>query len=342
MLSHGVEFAKYGVQTTFYLSFEDITDAEAPFTGTAPLAADIWLSKDGGAPANATNAMTAIGNGVYSWVATATEMQATRLAVSVYDATASAIFKPAYLVINTKLQLGQLDIDATQIGGNTAAIVLQAVGSASGVSSTGGATGAGALFTGGATSGAGMICQGAAGNSNGIRAVGVGNANALDLTGAGTGAGLAATGGATGNGITLRGGATSGAGADIAGAAGNSNGVTIAGVGSGAGVISTGGATGHGMNIVGGATSGTGLRAVATATNDYNNLFAVTEGTEPSGAIGNNATFGAILQYVKRRWFNRNTQTSTTQTTYKDDSSTALQTRTAADDGTTQSLAKSA
>ena len=118
-----VQFAKYGTATTFYLVFEDITDAEAPFTGTAPLTADIWLSKDGGAPANATNACTTIGNGIYSWAATATELQATRLSVSIYDATASAIFKPLSLIIYTTLSLGQLNVDATQLGGNTNSVV---------------------------------------------------------------------------------------------------------------------------------------------------------------------------------------------------------------------------
>ena len=124
------EFAKYGVQTTFYFALEDITDAEAPFTGVAPLVGDIWLSRDGGAAANATNAFVAISNGIYSWVATAAEMAATRLAVSVYDATGAAIFKPIYVVILTKLQIVQIDADATAIGGNV-----------SGILATGGGTG---------------------------------------------------------------------------------------------------------------------------------------------------------------------------------------------------------
>ena len=111
------EFGQYGVQTTFYFAFEDITDTEAPFTGVAPVTGDIWLSKDGGAAANATNACVAVSNGIYKWTATATEMQATRLAVSIYDATASAIYKPLFVIIQTQLALGSVSVDATQIGG---------------------------------------------------------------------------------------------------------------------------------------------------------------------------------------------------------------------------------
>lgn len=135
------EFAKYGTQTTFYFALEDITDAEAPFTGVAPLTGDIWITKDGGAAANATNAFVAISNGLYSWTATATEMQATRLLVNVYDATASAIFKPITVLILTRMALGTLDVDATQIGGNTTAFACTGVGTGKGINSTSTATG---------------------------------------------------------------------------------------------------------------------------------------------------------------------------------------------------------
>lgn len=139
MLVHGPFYAKYGVQTTFYLTLEDITDAEAPFTGVAPLVTDIWLSKDGGAAAAATNAFTAISNGFYSWVATATEMQATRLTVSVYDATASAIFKPITIHIVTKLQVGQIDADASALS-NTHGIICTGVGTGVGLKTVGATT----------------------------------------------------------------------------------------------------------------------------------------------------------------------------------------------------------
>lgn len=158
------EFAKYGVQTTFMFALEDITDAEAPFTGVAPVTGDIWLSKDGGAAANATNAFTAISNGIYTWVATATELQATRLQVNVYDATASAIFKPLSINILTKLQLGQIDVDATAIGSNTVGITATGIGTGAGISAIGGATGSGIKATGTSTSGRGIEVVNATGN----------------------------------------------------------------------------------------------------------------------------------------------------------------------------------
>lgn len=140
MLVHGPFYAKYGVQTTFYVTLEDISDAEAPFSGTAPLVADIWLSKDGGAAAAATNAMSSVAFGnIYSWTATATEMQATRLTVSVYDATASAIFKPITIHIVTKLQIGQLDADASALS-NTHGIICTGVGTGVGLKTVGATT----------------------------------------------------------------------------------------------------------------------------------------------------------------------------------------------------------
>lgn len=214
MLVHH-RFAKYGVQTTFYIALEDITDAEAPFTGVAPLAADIWLSKDGGAAANATNAATAISNGFYSWVATATELQATVLEVSIYDATASAIFKPVFLHIQTKLVLGQVDVDAAQIS-----------------------------------------------NGDAIKATGVGSGYGIKLSG-------------------------------------------------------------------------------ATAA-FYHNGMDQLEGSEPTGFPSNTASFAAIIQFLKRRWGNKRTQTATTFTQLKDDSSTTCWTATVSDDGTTQTVAKGA
>lgn len=139
MLVHGPLYAKYGTQTTFFVALEDATATDAPFVGTAPLTADIFLSKDGGAPAAATNAFTAVGNGVYSWVATATELQATRLNVSVYDQTATEIFKPIFIHIVTKLTVGQIDADASALT-NTHGIVATGVGTGQGIRAVGATT----------------------------------------------------------------------------------------------------------------------------------------------------------------------------------------------------------
>lgn len=209
-------FGKYGTQTVFYFTLEDVSITDAPFVGTAPVTGDIWLVKDGGTPANATNACVAEGNGVYSWTATATEMQANVLAVSIYDATATEIFKPVFLHIQTRMALGTLDIDATQVGSNT---------------------------------------------------------DALTLTGVGT---------------------------------------------------------------------GVGLKLAGASAAYYTNLFSQLEGTEPSSAPADNATFGAIFQFIKRRFLNKRTQTSTTFTQYKDDSLTTCFNATVSDDGTTQAVGKGA
>ena len=139
MLIHPVQFAKYGVQTVFYLALEDVTTTDAPFIGVAPLVGDIWLSKDGGAAAAATNAFVAVSNGIYSWTATATELQCTRLAVSVYDATASEIFKPIFFTVLTKIQVGQLDCDASALS-NTHGITCTGIGTGFGFKAVGATT----------------------------------------------------------------------------------------------------------------------------------------------------------------------------------------------------------
>ena len=259
MLVYGPLYAKYATQTTFYFSLEDVSDAEAPFTGTAPLTADIWLFKDGGAAAAATNAFTAISNGLYSWVATATELTCTQLNVNVYDATASAIFKPLSITIRTKLQLGQIDADAT----------------------------------------------------------GLSNTHGIVATGVGTGSGISATGGSTGNGMVLNGGASSGDGLKSTSTAGNGNGINTIGVGTGYGLLTTGASSTY-----------------------YNNVLLQSEGTAPSAAIGSTATFGAILQHLKRRWFNKTTVDGTSLVMYADDSSTTVSTQTVSDDGSTDTIGK--
>lgn len=71
-------------------------------------------------------------------------------------------------------------------------------------------------------------------------------------------------------------------------------------------------------------------------------MFDEREGTEPVGPISNDANFRQIMQYLKRRFLNNVTQTSTTQSIFKDDSTTVLTTMAVADDGVTQSKNKSA
>lgn len=185
MLVHPVQFGKYGTQTTFMFALEDVTITDAPFVGVAPVTADIFLSKDGAAAATATNPFVAVSNGIYTWTATATEMQATRIAVSVYDQTASEIYKPIFFIILTKIQVGQLDCDATALS-NTHGIIATGQGTGSGLSTVGGATGNGTLNTGGATSGDGTRNVATAGNGSGTSHTGVGTGVGLKTTGATT------------------------------------------------------------------------------------------------------------------------------------------------------------
>lgn len=131
---------KYGVQTTFYFGFPTTGTPDGFYTGAAPVAGDVKISKDGGAPANVTNLPASVGNGIWSIVVTATEMQASDIAISIDDADGPA-FGAVFLHIQTKLRLGQIDADATQIGGNTSAIKATGVGSGDGFNGTAGGTG---------------------------------------------------------------------------------------------------------------------------------------------------------------------------------------------------------
>lgn len=84
------------------------------------------------------------------------------------------------------------------------------------------------------------------------------------------------------------------------------------------------------------APDGTSIYVIAPGAD----VWDIAEGTEPAGPIVNNATFRQIMQYQKRYFFNRNTQTAVLRTMYKDNSTTVLATRAATSDGITQELAK--
>lgn len=56
------------------------------------------------------------------------------------------------------------------------------------------------------------------------------------------------------------------------------------------------------------------------------------EGGEPTVSIAGNATFRQIMQHLKRRFFNKVTQTTSLQTVFRDDSSTVLETMVVSDD----------
>lgn len=229
------EFGQYGTATTFYLSFDDPADADDLYTGTDIVAGDCKISKDGGAVASTTNLPTQVtaSQPIYSLALTAAEMQATRIHVTCRDQTATEVFSPIVLFINTRMSLGTLTVDATQIGGSNAAVTLQGVGASQGLSSVGGVTGVGIYAQGGSTSGHGLVAESRGGTTYGIYA----------LKSAGGGAAFFA---------------------DASGAT-NATGFTAQGSGTASGASFQGGTTGHGINAQGGATSGDGIRGNSQA-----------------------------------------------------------------------------
>lgn len=64
------------------------------------------------------------------------------------------------------------------------------------------------------------------------------------------------------------------------------------------------------------------------------------EGAEPGVALSSNATMRAIVQHLKRRFFNKVTQTSSLQTLFRDDSTTVLEVMVVSDDLTTLTQTK--
>lgn len=131
---------------------------------------------------------------------------------------------------------------------------------------------------------------------------------------------------------------------DISNFAGDAHAVALTGVGTGYGLFAKGssgirgeaqGTSGHGIVGVG-VGPGQGLQGVKGATGRVCNFWDTQEGAEPSGAPADDATFGEIQQYLKRRHTNKVTQDSGDQVWYKDDSLTVLTQRSVSDDLTTQ------
>lgn len=92
---------KYGVQATFYFPLIergvlDFNDDPAVFA-----AGDTKISKDGGAFNNTDNNPSHEGNGVYSLVLTATEMQAALNVVTIIDQTNPKAWEDQALVVST-------------------------------------------------------------------------------------------------------------------------------------------------------------------------------------------------------------------------------------------------
>jgi len=115
---------QYGVARTLYFSLDQpaATGPNDFYTGTDVVAADSRVSKDGGAFAQTTNAVvtTLASEGLFSLTLTAGEMTATDVVVVLQDA--GSAWRDLHLQVETKQRLGQIDIDASQIGSSASAI----------------------------------------------------------------------------------------------------------------------------------------------------------------------------------------------------------------------------
>lgn len=123
--------AQFGVQSTIYFTLSSpATISSDRLVTTAPgtlfASGDIKIIKDGGASANATNAATQpnASQPLYALVLTATECQAEVITVQIVDQNGPA-FRDLYILVRTKQRLGQVLLNASQIGSSAPAMSLQ-------------------------------------------------------------------------------------------------------------------------------------------------------------------------------------------------------------------------
>lgn len=132
----GPFFGQYGVSTTFYftVAVPSATNDDRMLDAAVPwVAGDVTVIKDGGSEANIGTLPTRVGTtNLYEFTLTASEMQGRHIVVSLIDQDGPA-WRDLAIHIVTKLQLGQIDVDATQIGGNTHGITSTGVGTGQGL-----------------------------------------------------------------------------------------------------------------------------------------------------------------------------------------------------------------
>lgn len=118
-----------GVARIFYFAAVD-DGGNALFSAAAPWATtEVRVSKDGGAAANATNAPTRIGTeAMYAWSATATELDADQILVTLVD-SASGAGTPSDVAFYIETQLATVPTvlrSGTAAGGSSSTITLDA------------------------------------------------------------------------------------------------------------------------------------------------------------------------------------------------------------------------
>lgn len=140
---------KYGAATTIYFSALQAAGV-SPYTAGF-IAGTVQVSLDGAAPVNVTNLPTHVGNGIYSLVLAAAEMQHEVLVISAQAAAAAS--QAAWVTVRTTVVMSRLQIDASLRPASS--IAMELTGSAAGgealkAAATGG-TSNGILATGTAT-----------------------------------------------------------------------------------------------------------------------------------------------------------------------------------------------
>lgn len=132
-------YGKYGVALDIYFALPSpaATSSDRFITssiaGTPIVAGDVQISIDGGAVANTTNLPSQVtaAKAVYKLTLTAAEMTGTNITVLLVDQNGPA-WRDTIITVETKLFLGQLDVDATAIGGNNSGISAKGVGTGKG------------------------------------------------------------------------------------------------------------------------------------------------------------------------------------------------------------------
>lgn len=128
-------FAKHGVATDFFFCVETPSSQGSDRFCDSSLgfvAGDAKVDKDGGGLANVSALPTRIGSQLFKWAATAAEMTANKVNMLLVDQNGPG-WRDMHIAIETRLLLGQIDVDATQIGGNTHAMSLIGVGTGYGL-----------------------------------------------------------------------------------------------------------------------------------------------------------------------------------------------------------------
>ena len=132
---------QYGVATTVYFTLRQpaATSSDLYYTSTAPLQADVKISKDGVYDSTSDNAPAQIASitQLYSLVVSAAEMQANVVDIIISDAVGSA-FRDHHIQIRTQLNLGTIVVNAAQKATNTTAATFTGNGTGAGISFVGG------------------------------------------------------------------------------------------------------------------------------------------------------------------------------------------------------------